>query len=386
MKRLAGLIGGLALLGCSSSQSDSQTKQPEPSPAAPQLGGGNALLVPVYETGSEREATALAFNPERPEELWVLLREPYEGLPCTQQEKEGCSALAGRVAIVRGADGPEPSAELKMDPNAWHFMRRPIAIAFGAEQSFATCHEFRTGNFEDSNVDYIGPTLWSSDPGIFAKSQPPPADGSFEPNGSHLDMLHETPLCMGIAHERDNVYWTFNGKLGAIDRYDFKQPHPAGADDHSDGELLRWVEGELLRVENAPSHMAFDPKTARLFVADTGHGRVVALDTTSGTPGEQLVVNDVMAVRQRMDGGTLIDVVPPGSVGEPSGLALEGGTLFVGDRASGTIHAFDGDGAARGTLDTGVGPGTLAGITIGPDDRLYFIEQYAGRVWRVDVP
>jgi hypothetical protein len=386
MKRLLGLPLAITL-GCSSSPSDPAPKpQPEPSPVVPQLGDGSAVLTPIYEAGSGREATALAFNPARPDELWVLLREPYEGLPCTQKEKQGCAALGGRVAIVRGAGGSEPTAELKTDPNAWHFMRRPIALAFGAGETFATCGEFWTANFEDGAAEYIGPTLWSSDPEIFARSQPPPQDGSFEPNGSHLDMLHETPFCMGIAHERDNVYWTFNGKLGAIDRYDFKQPHPPGADDHSDGELLRWVEGELLRVDDTPSHMAYDPDSARLLVADSGNGRVVALDTTSGTPGEELPTYDAIAVHQRIDGASLTELVPPGVVGLPSGLALAGGTLFVGDRATGILHAFDLQGALLGSLDTGVGPDTLAGITVGPDDRLYFVDQYAGRVVRIDVP
>jgi hypothetical protein len=169
----------------------------------------------------------------------VTLREPYEGLPCTEEVKQGCAALEGRVSIVDGAGGPTPIATVKTDPNSWHFLRRPTSIAFGAGQLFATCGEFRTGNYDDATVDYMGPTLWTSDPAIFALEQPVPPDGSFEPNGSHIDMLHETPFCMGIAHDHNNAYFTFNGKLGSIDRYDFKAPHPPGGDNHLDGELLR---------------------------------------------------------------------------------------------------------------------------------------------------
>ena len=34
--------------------------------------------------------------------------------------------------------------------------------------------------------------------------------------GSHLDMLHNTPLCMGIAHEAANRYWVFGGLKGSV--------------------------------------------------------------------------------------------------------------------------------------------------------------------------
>ena len=51
--------------------------------------------------------------------------------------------------------------------------------------------------------------------------------------GSHLDMLHNTSFCSGIAHVDANRYWTFNGELGSLDLYDFHKPHPPGGEDHS---------------------------------------------------------------------------------------------------------------------------------------------------------
>src|SRR5690606_2860220 len=118
---------------------------------------------------------------------------------------------------------------------------------------------------------------WSSNLGIYG-IQPPGL------NGSHLDMLHETPFCMGIAWERDNVYWVFNGNAGAIDRVDFHADHGPGNDDHSDGEYWRYVPGQVARVPNVPSHMHL--AGTWLYIADTGNGRVVRLDITSGVMGD----------------------------------------------------------------------------------------------------
>jgi DNA-binding beta-propeller fold protein YncE len=146
------------------------------------------------------------------------------------------------------------------------------------------------------------------------------------------------------------------------------------------------VEGELARVENVPSHLAYDASRGALYIADTGNGRVVALDTKSGTPAEELATNEPIALAQRVAGAKLTEIVPAGFIGAPSGLAFAGGALFVTDRDSGMIHAFDRSGTLLRSLDSGLGPGTIAGITIGPDDRAYFVDQLAGRVLRVDVP
>jgi hypothetical protein len=333
--------------------------------------------VNVYRSDTPRQATDLAFDPLRSGELWVLLREFVDGPPCTQAERNGCAELEGSVAIVRDAGGSTPNAAWKKDANAWHFMRTPTGIAFGDGGSFATCSEARTGNWEDESYDYNGPSLWSSDPAIF--SIEPPGG-----NGSHLDMLHETPHCMGIGHERGNAYWAFNGKLGALDRYDFAQPHVPGASDHSDGQLLRWVEGSLARKPGVPSHLVYEPESARVYVADTGHGRVVALDTKSGTPGADIPTAEAMASAKNVSGGRLIEIVAPGVVEAPSGLEIKDKVLFVTDNATSRIHAFDLEGKLLRKLDTGLPPGSLAGITIGPDDRVYLVDLLAAQVRRIE--
>jgi hypothetical protein len=377
-------LGAAWLLVGTSCSTDAGVEQsiPDSPPPAHQIGTGDGsassvTFTVVYVTEQARQPTDLAFHPSR-DELWVVLRESgYTETACTETDHTGCDPLWGSTAIIRAAGGEQPEAEWKQDQNAWHFMRRPTSIAMGASDTFATCHEARTGNHTDSDDPFIGPTLWSSDPAIYAVE--PSAGG----NGSHLDMLHSTPFCMGIAHERDNAYWTFNGDLGALDRYDFKQPHEPGGEDHRDGEVTRWAEGQLLRVPDVPSHLAYDSRDASLYVADTGHGRVVRLDTRSGNAGEPFPNFDGAQVSYRIDGATLQEVVPPGVLQAPSGLALAGDVLFVTDRATGVIHAFDVDGRHLRQLDT-ARAGGLAGLVIGPDDRAYFVDYSAGEVVRID--
>jgi hypothetical protein len=375
-------LSAVLLPGCGGDDASPQSPTPPSTSQGDgrQLGdgtAGSAQLVKVYGSDTPRQATDLAFHPVRPE-LWVLLREFVDGPPCTQAEQHGCDELEGSVAIVSNAGGASPTAVWKKDANAWHFMRTPTGIDFGSDGTFATCSEARTGNFEDQTPDYNGPTLWSSDPAIFT-IQPPGG------NGSHLDMLHETPHCMGIGHERGNVYWAFNGKLGALDRYDFAKPHVPGASDHSDGQLTRWVEGSLLRKPGVPSHLAYETESARVYVADTGHGRVVALDTKSGAPGADIVAMEPMASAKTVTGAQLIEVVAPGVLQAPSGLAIKDKVVFVTDNATSKVHAFDLDGKPLRALDTGLPAGSLAGIAIGPDDRVYLVDLARAQALRIDV-
>ncbi len=376
-------IASVLGVGCSSPQAGPSDGKPDGGgvPAAFPIGFGDGTpasvtFTEVYDPRTARVATDVAFDPLRPEQLWVALREPFEGLPCTDSIRQGCAALRGRVAIVSDAGTPAAKAVVKVDPNALHFMRRPTALAFGAADTFATCHEHRTGNSEDDPRDFIGPALWSSDPAIFTV----PGD-----NGSHLDMVHATPYCMGIAHERDNVFWTFNGARGSIDRYDFHLPHEPGGPDHSDGEVHRYVEGQLSRVPEVPSHMEFDPSSGLLYVADTGHRRVVALDTTTGTKGDDLPVYEALAEARAMDGAVLSEVIAPGVLEAPSGLHLWRGILFVGDNATGRIVALDvTTGELVRTLDTGAAPGALGALTVGPDERMYAADLSTAFVYRID--
>jgi len=359
-----------SLAACGSSSVSSS----DPGSQRPQA----ANLLPLYAAIPNWSATALAFDPTRAGELWVTLRQFPTDKPCLMTARAGCAALEGKVALVRQATGNVPQRTLEIDGNAWHFMRRPTSIAFGDNGNLSTCGEARTDNYEDEAIDYSGPVLWSSDPAIFGVA-PTAAQ-----NGTHIDMLHETPFCMGLASEHDNVYWAFNGQIGALDRYDFHAPHQVGGEDHSDGELHRYVTGELLRVPEVPSHLALDHARGELYIADTGHARIVRLAIDSGTPGADVTSLDPIREHRQMDGVVLEEVVPPGTLTAPSGIAFTNDTLFVTDNATSKVWSFGRDGTSNGWFDTDLPSGSLSGVTLGPDGKLYLSDLKTGAAYRVE--
>ena len=380
------LSSSLVLAGCGGSGSGtgpaaSEDSQPptEDAPApvvrASELGSGDhsadsVVLTPIASS-TERLAMPrdLAFNPLRPDELWVV------------------NMGDESVVIVHDTSTDTRTTERRKDGDASHFMAKPAALAFGADETtfgipgtFASCgesHNTRDGTMPGD--DFMGPALWSSDPSIFAKRNP-------HGLGSHLDMLHNSPLCMGIAHESANVYWTISGKSNAILKYDFKKDHGIGNDDHSDGECYEYARGAFKYVEGVPSHLAYRGADAMLFIADTGNARVAKLDTKSGTKGTKLISKEPMAGYFRMDAATLTDVVTAdsGMLTAPSGLELRNDFVYVSDNANGRISAFTLDGERVNWIDTGLPPGSLGGMAFGPDDKLYFVDMLGNRVLRID--
>jgi hypothetical protein len=365
------LLVSAFLVGCSSEALDDETeKSPEPKLLA---------LEPVYTPKARvsLSATALAFNASVPGELWVVLRQPPSGLRCTMDDDRGCSALRGMMGVVSDATGDAPHGVIKEDGNSWHFMRRPTAIAWGEGELFGTCGEALTDNYEDVEVPYAGPVLWSSNPSIFGVE---PEAGQ---NGTHLDMLHESPRCMGIAHESGNAFWIWNGEAGALDRVDFHAPHPIGGEDHDDGEVFRYAAGELLRVPEIPSHVVYDAGKGLVYAADTGHGRILSVDPRTAELAGEIDTWEVLRNGSgNMAGATLSNLVPPGRLQKPSGLWLDGERLYVTDNATSEVWVFDTDGTAQKRYTTGLPVGALAGITRGPDGRLYLSDLQSGNVFR----
>jgi hypothetical protein len=387
------LLALAGALGCSSSAVDDDEtpsggkggSPPAEPPDTNDLGLGDGTLESVTLTSLyvpelrvPVSATALAFNASIPDQLWVLLRQFPSGKPCATNDMSGCAALTGAVAVLDVATSAAPTATIKEDGNSLHFMRRPTSLAWGEGDLFASCGEGYTDNAEDDPTPYAGPVLWSSDPTIFGV-KPLPSQ-----NGTHLDMLHETPYCMGIAHESANIFWTFNGDAGSLDRYDFHMPHQIGGENHSDGEVHRYVTGELLREPEVPSHLAYDVERQLVYVADTGHGRIVSVDPKPATLGGKITVYEILQASGEMVGAEVTELVPPGVLNKPSGLALHGDVLYVSDNATSIIYAFDTAGKLLLQLDTELPAGTLTGIAVGPDDKIYFTDQLTGGVHRVD--
>jgi len=309
----------------------------------------------------------LVFHPER-DELWVLNRygatTGYGG---------------GSHVIWFGPETDAPTAEFHSDYYANHFMAQPSSMAFGeatysesTEVNFATCQESRNdygGAYPPD--DFMGPVLWSSDLSNYAAiNQGPPS----RLGGSHLDMLHQSPNCMGMTFENANAYWVFDGDDGNLVRYDFADDHGAGHDDHSDGIVRRYTDASVTRVPDVPGHMVFYDNRLVL-AADTGGGRIISLDIHTGSFSRNLSAYGERLVEYSEYTGATVEVVIDG-LDTPSGLALDGDILYVGDFATGEIIAFDLDaGVELGRMETGAAG--LTGLTVSPSGRIWYTDTAA---------
>ena len=316
----------------------------------------------------------LGFNPENEGELWVVNR------------------TDDSTSIFFDAGQASQTSTHIIDPYALHFMDQVSSIEFGAPGTFGTCQESRnTYNGPGQGDDFMGPTLWPSDLDIYGLSNPEAVEylsHLFDMHvdlGSHLDMLHQTPLCMGIAWQGENVYWAFNGRDGSIDRNNFHEDHGPGYDDHSDGTIFRYAMGEFSRVEDVPSHMKYDHNSALLYIADTGNNAIKVLDTTVGDTDENLPKAEPGTVHMTMSGEeywTLIDGADFG-MSLPSGLTIIDDILFITDNDTSSIYAFTLDGELIDTLETPFSSGSLMGIYGASIDDLWLVNAVDNEVWRL---
>lgn len=317
----------------------------------------------------------LDFNPEVAGELWIINRTDD-----------------GTVTVSDvGTDAQQ--ARYRKDPFALHFMEETSSMSFASGNKFGSCGETRnTYDGQAEPNDFMGPALWSASDEIFAVTNPEAvADNDGFDLGSHLDMMHETPLCMGIAWVDtgvgdNNVYFVFEGLTNTIARYDFKSDHGPGFDDHTDGTVERFIDVDVKRVADIPSHMVVDQDSGLLYVADTGNKRVGVLDASKSLlvnvfDGFETEVQELERAKwtaMAFSDGITLDA--------PSGIALKDGVLYVGDNATSKVHAFDLDGRWLDTLDLSadIAAGGLMGIRVNPEgDSLYVVDFEASRVLRV---
>lgn len=232
-----------------------------------------------------------------------------------------------------------------------------------------------------------------------ATPSPAPATATLEPDpqatatprifrrggtlGSHIDMLHQSPLCMGIAHGQADGYWVTDGLNGHVVFYDFKVDHGFGGTDHSDGVARRYPDAPFKRVPKVPGHLVLDPSTGWLYYADTGAGKVRRLKVDSGRVAEALKPEGEKMAEFSLMEGAQAEVFIDEGLAEPSGIAIGGGLLYVSDHADGRIHAYRlDDGSLAGSLDTGAK--ALMGLELGADGRLWYVDAEAEELRRVE--
>jgi sugar lactone lactonase YvrE len=329
-------------------------------PTFPTLDGEPVLTTMFQARDGLDKPRDLEFHPNRDDQLWVVNR--------------GTVDEGSNVVIIDGAATGEPAIDVRRDGNAWHFMNTTTAMAFSNNGNWATSPEITDANH--SGGTFTGPSLWSSDMDIFAM----PSGG----NGSHLDMLHSSPNAMGIAHDRRNAFWVFDGYDNELVWYDFVDDHGPGNDDHSDGRVHRYSGVPLERVNKIPSHMEVDHDASWLYIADTAQGRVLRVDTDSGSKANDLPFrNEPLAQHWQME-GEVWEVFAEGLI-EPSGLALDEAErlLYAGDHGTGEIVAYDLDtGAELGRVQTEAR--ALMGMALDASGQLWFIDGRDDTITRLD--
>lgn len=317
-----------------------------------------------------REPVDLDFNRSiiSPNDLWVVTSE----------------SNGHAIALVHNAGTPQQIVRRKKDSRASHFMWRTQAIAMAPNGTFGTAENGEPGD-QDYQYLFMGPTLWSSDTAIFASKYQ--NDNRYL--ASHLDMLHQSPYGLGIAHDHDNVYWVSDSYYKDITRYDYQYPHEVGGTDHRDGIIRRYSDVKLTAVERGrPAHIAMDRGKELLYFIDPGTARVLRLHTNTGTVKGQLQPppeSEEMLQEFSEVTGAVIDTVVKSGLQEPVGIDVRYDRMIVGDRKTGLVHIYDIStvpATKLGTVDTKATE--LLGITLGPDDHIWFVDRGASTVGRLE--
>ncbi|MFT4545683.1 MAG: hypothetical protein ACI9UR_002416 [Bacteroidia bacterium] len=344
-----------------------------------EIGPGMTNIVDSYigvgtyiqeEMGSSSDGldkpTDLDFHPFLTrKELWVV-----------NKKTEG---NGGSTTTYSNAGESNQTSITKEDGNNYHFMSLPTGIAFGENQNFGTSAGVYDAN-HNGGTPFTGPTLWSSDPAVYAQ----PSGG----NGSHLDMLHESPRSQGIAHEKDNVYWVFDGNGFDIVRYDFAADHGPGNDYHSDAIVKRYSENQVLKDPNdkVVSHLVLDKETNWLYVVDYGNQRVIRINITSGSQGgaASFVGGEALAQYYHVVGYTQENVVVSGLL-QPAGIDIIEDRMLVTDYETSDIIIYDIStmpAVELGRINTGATG--IMGVKIGPEGRIWYVDYDANKLYRVE--
>lgn len=285
--------------------------------------------------------------------------------------------------IFYDAGLPSQTSQYRKDTHTSHFDCYTSAVSFGDQGEFGTIGEMQ--NMSPGST-FMGPSLWSQDTNLFARVfQNNWVNGL--PLGSHLDMLHQSPYGMGITHDTGKVYWVFDGHNSDIVRYDFVMGHGPGYDNHAAGKIWRYTDVNVTRVNGVPSHMCRDTTSDWLYYIDGGPKQLKRLNTTSGAVAGNLTTpssaSETLAGYFDVQGAT-VEIVDS-FITQPCGLEVYNDRLFVGDYTNGNIYMYDISGVNPVFMDTIVtGQPGLMGIKIGPDGKIWFVNNTASTLVRID--
>jgi len=380
-------------------------------------------MLATTTTGNFNVPRDLQFHPLHPNELWVANTGSSDVTVLTFNNKTSPAFTTLRVA----------------DRAKYHYMASVSALSFGVDGRFASCQESTntydglTARGGESGNKFMGPTLFDS-----AVNQRVSSMGKLNCDSTkqtcflrHMDMLHESPQCMGIVHDPEhyacgeratlqkNVFWAFDGYGKGVDpqgqpgkgmlmRYDFERDH-GGCNtylcaDHGEAEVRRYEDVVLTRVPNVPSHLEMDVASGGfrdLWIADTGGHRVLRVDADSGR-SDRTAINEYPIYSSthlhfnykiwtctRYE--AVIDATTPGMLAEdvknflPSGIVLDGNFVYVSNHATGNVLAIDKyHGTIVKTVRTGR-PFALSGLEMRPGvgSSLFVLDQKKGELLQI---
>jgi len=211
----------------------------------------------------------------------------------------------------------------------------------------------------------------------------------------HSDMLHESPACIGIAHDPEtytaygNVYWTFDTHIGQLIRFDFQQPHGPGSMDHSIASVRRYVEIDLERgSSNVHAGMAVHDIRRELYVSVPGADKIIVVAADSGsfarTAREEFPIYSNPLPSFEYSIWECVDWKDFASgIKTPSGLAILNDRLFVAERKTGKILVYDVlTGSLLSSFKTGLS--SIGGLSFSTSSEvLHFVDTDTNSLYRL---
>ena len=353
----------------------SQAMGNEGDSVVPQFGVGFDEVVIADSSDALNDPRDLEFHPGRANELWVANR------------------ATDSITIVHNTGLENQYSQNRQDSNRNHFLEEVSAIAFG---SYHPEFDWQWGSAQETRNtfcgqgpanNFMGPTLWPSSLSHFAMENQNNGNGLL---GSHIDMNHESPNGVGIAHDSGNSYWYNDGYYGELVYYDFQIDHDTGEDDHSDGIVRRYADISLTYAYGVPGHMILDKDSGILYIADTGANRILWVNTDDTTYNTQNIMGESSRLEPLHEYSDITGIewgVLATGLDRPSGIALDGDQLFVSLNGNGQIIAYDlstnGKSAAEaGSIQTTAS--SIMGLEIGPNGHLYYVDNGQDEVVRID--
>jgi len=315
----------------------------------------------------------LEFHPGRANELWIANR------------------ATDSMTIVHNTGLVNQTSENRHDAYGNHFLEEVSAISFG---TYHPEFDWQWGSAQESANTYcgqgspnnfMGPTLWPSSLSHYAVEHQ-----SDQYLGSHIDMNHESPYGMGIAHDSGNSYWYNDGHNGELVYYDFQEDHDTGMDDHSDGIVRRYSDVQLTHSYGTPGHMVLDKNSGILYISDPGSSRVVWVNTDDTTYNTVNIMSDSSRLEPLAEYSRITGIewgVLDTGLSKPSGIALEGDQLFVSLKGNGRIIAYDLSTNGKSATEAGsiqTSASAIMGLEIGPNGHIYYVDNGADEVVRID--